>query len=80
MDDTTSEWRHSVERRLGSLETDVAVIRSNYATKEDLARLETELARLETRMTALESRLIRWFFATATGLSMVAFAAGRYLG
>lgn len=73
MDDTTSEWRNSVERRLGSLETDVAVIRSNYATKEDLARLET-------RMTAVEGRLIRWFFATATGLSMVAFAAGRYLG
>lgn len=73
MDDTTSEWRGSVERRLGSLETDVAVIRSNYATKEDLARLET-------RMAAVEGRLIRWFFATATGLSMVAFAAGRYLG
>jgi len=73
MDDTTSEWRSSVERRLGSLETDVAVIRSNYATKEDLARLET-------RMTALESRLIRWFFASATGLSVAAFAAGRYLG
>jgi len=73
MDDTTSEWRNSVERRLGSLETDVAVIRSNYATKEDLARLET-------RMTALESRLIRWFFASATGLSVAAFAAGRYLG
>jgi len=31
-------------------------------------------------MTALESRLIRWFFATATGLSMAAFVAGRYLG
>ncbi|UGQ46781.1 hypothetical protein [Massilia endophytica] len=65
MDDTSAEWRGSVERRLAALEKDVAIILSNYATREDLARLE--------------SKLIRWFFATATALALAAFTAGKYL-
>jgi predicted fused transcriptional regulator/phosphomethylpyrimidine kinase len=61
MDDTTAEWRNSMERRIGTLETDVAVIRSNYATKQDLA--------------ALEMRLVKWFVATAAAMSLVSFSA-----
>lgn len=45
--------RQAYERRLATLEQNVAVIISNYATKEDIARLETQMARMETR-------LIKW--------------------
>jgi len=45
--------RQEFERRLATLEQNVAVILSNYATKEDIARLETQMARMETR-------LIKW--------------------
>ncbi|MGB9992198.1 hypothetical protein [Pseudoduganella rhizocola] len=61
MDDTTAEWRSSMERRIAALETDVAVIRSNYATKEDIG--------------ALEMRLVKWFVATAAAMSLVSFSA-----
>jgi len=45
--------RQEFERRLATLEQNVALILSNYATKEDIARLETQMARMETR-------LIKW--------------------
>lgn len=72
MDDTTAEWRSSIERRIGALETDVAIIRSNYVTKEDLANVER---RLEGQISALEARLIKWFVATAAAMSLVSFSA-----
>lgn len=48
------------ERRFAALEQNVAVIMSNYATKEDLAKLEIQLARLGTQMAHMETRLIKW--------------------
>lgn len=79
MDDTTAEWRNSMERRIAALETDVAVIRSNYVTKEDLAnlerRVEGQLGGLDGKIGAMETRLVKWFVATAAAMSLVSFSA-----
>ena len=48
------------ERRFAAIEQNVAIIMSNYATKEDIARLETQMARLETQMARMETRLVTW--------------------
>jgi hypothetical protein len=77
MDENHVDWRRSMECRIKTLDedmvivkTDLAVIRNNYCTKEDLAKLET---RLVGAMGELERRLIFWFIATmiaAIGLNL----------
>lgn len=50
MDENHADWRRSMECRIKTLDedmvivkTDLAVIRNNYCTREDLAKLETRL-------------------------------------
>jgi predicted fused transcriptional regulator/phosphomethylpyrimidine kinase len=51
--------------RLSALEIDLAVVKSNYATKEDLAKME--------------GTLLKWFIGTAVAIAGVAFAAARFI-
>ena len=51
--------------RLSALEVDLAVVKSNYATKEDLAKME--------------GTLLKWFIGTAVAISSIAFAAARFI-
>lgn len=86
-EDQHAAGRNAIERRLAAVGCDVAVIRSNYATKEDLAKLESRvistmqdrLGRLDGTLAEVENRLIRWFFATSVSLATIAFTAGKFL-
>ncbi|NVM79360.1 hypothetical protein FHW83_005199 [Duganella sp. SG902] len=65
-----------IGERLHLVETDVAVIKSNYATREDIAKTHEAIAKLE-------ARLIKWFVGTAVTLSAVvgtiAFTAAKFV-
>lgn len=58
--------------RVAVLEVDLAVIKSNYATKEDVARVKEDIAKLE-------GTLLKWFVGTAVTISGLAFAAARFI-
>jgi len=71
------------ERRFAAVERDVAVIGSNYATKEDIVKLEARvqdrLSRIESGMSAIENRLVRWYFGTSVALVALVFSIGRLM-
>lgn len=71
------------ERRFAAVERDVAVIGSNYATKEDLVKLESRvqdrLSRIENGMSAIENRLIRWYFGTSVALVALVFSIAKLI-
>ena len=57
--------------RVTALEVDIAVIKSNYATKEDVARVKEDIAKLEVT-------LLKWFIGTAVTIAGVAFVVARF--
>ena len=57
--------------RMTVLEVDLAVIKSNYATREDVAKVKEDIARLEVT-------LVKWFIGTAVTIAGLAFAAARF--
>jgi hypothetical protein len=65
-----------IQSRLGAVEIDLAVVKSNYARREDIAQLGLKMAQMETR-------LIKWFIGTAVTLSAVvgtiAFSVARFI-
>ena len=69
------------ERRFGAIERDVAVIVSNYCTKEDLIKVEMKMldrfGRLDATLAELESRVVRWVFASVLSVAAMCFAASR---
>ena len=68
MEDRRSKLESITEKtleRLSALEVDLAMVKSNYATKEDLAKME--------------GTLLRWFIGTAVALAGIAFAAARFI-
>lgn len=73
---TLEEQGAALLERVHAVETDVAVIKSNYATREDIAKTHEAIAKLE-------ARLIKWFVGTAVTLSAVvgtiAFTAAKFV-
>ncbi|WP_338769993.1 hypothetical protein [Massilia sp. METH4] len=74
---------NGTERRFAAVEREVAVIGSNYATKEDLVKLESRvqdrLSRIENTMSLIENRLIRWYFGTSVALVALVFSIGKLM-
>ncbi|MGV7208021.1 hypothetical protein ACLB1G_09205 [Oxalobacteraceae bacterium A2-2] len=67
----------TVNSRLSALETDVAVIRSNYVTRADMAE---QFGGLRTEMAKMESRLIRWMVGMSVTVAGIVFGLARYIG
>ena len=64
----------TLEEKVESLVTDVAVIKSNYATKEDVSTIRVEIAETNVRIAEVKAELHNTFRAQVTTIigSMIA--------
>lgn len=68
MEERTSKLESLAEKtleRITFLDVDLAIIKSNYATKEDIAKME--------------GILLKWFIGTAVAIAGLAFAAAKFI-
>lgn len=88
--DQVVEQLTDLNTRLRAVELDVAIIKSNYATKEDIAKTHisigethTSIAETHKLIAQMESRLIKWFIGTAVTLvslsTSLAFLVARFV-
>ncbi|WP_244370707.1 hemolysin XhlA [Rahnella sp. ChDrAdgB13] len=61
-----------LEESMNDLKSDIAVIKSNYASKEDIATLRTELHKSISGQT-------KWLAATLLGTTGLALAIAKYI-
>lgn len=83
-----------IGERVGTLETDVAVIQSNYVRRDEFADLRTEVrvgfARTDAKIDVLREEinakidrltatLLKWMFASQLSVAAMVLAAIKYL-
>lgn len=83
-----------IGERVGTLETDVAVIQSNYVRRDEFADLRTEVrvgfARTDAKIDVLREEinakidrltatLLKWMFASQLSVAALVLAAIKYL-
>lgn len=76
----------NMEARVAKLETtcqdlreSVAVMRSNYSTKADIASVGKDISDVRTEMARVEATIIKWLIGTVLATGGLAFAAARFL-
>ncbi len=78
-----------ITERVGTLETDVAVIQSNYIRRDEFADLrievgvgfaqvDTKFAKLEAKMDRQTTTLLKWMFASQLSVAALVVAVIKY--
>lgn len=72
-----------IGERVGTLETDVAVIQSNYVRRDEFADLRTEVrvgfAQVDAKIDRSTATVLKWMFASQLSVAAMVLAAIKYL-